>query len=418
MSDYLGYPYDRVENLCHDYIVATYQIFGSGYSDILKKTAAFAVGQTVGTWVKVPGITDEMREKYQGRIIGIYPVDCQEETIFIIKIAFPLVNFAGSFNMLFTALVGNDVSTAMATKLVDIELQGGASKQFDGPSKGIKELRELTGVMNRPIILNMIKPCLGFDAKTGANFFYESALGGVDIIKDDELLGNVDYNHVADRVRLYGEAAKRAGDKTGKETVYMVNISDTPSKTKDNIKAAIDAGAKACLINFVFGSIDLLMEITKKYGNEIFIMAHYAGVAVLDWPCGGISPSVYLGTIPRLAGAHSVMTMYPNFRDSKAVFGYLRTVQNQMLPLAGINPLVTAVGGGITPINQQAVQCDLGKDVVIGIGGAIQGHPMGTTQGSVAAVDAVSATAEGMPLEEKAKSSPALKAALDLWGKT
>ena len=32
---------------------------------------AFATGQTIGTWLPVPGITDEMRRRHGGRVVEV-----------------------------------------------------------------------------------------------------------------------------------------------------------------------------------------------------------------------------------------------------------------------------------------------------------------------------------------------------------
>lgn len=55
-----------------DYLVATYYCEFPQDIDIVAKAASFAVGQTIGTWVPVPGVTDEMREKHMGRVVNIY----------------------------------------------------------------------------------------------------------------------------------------------------------------------------------------------------------------------------------------------------------------------------------------------------------------------------------------------------------
>jgi ribulose 1,5-bisphosphate carboxylase large subunit-like protein len=99
------------------------------------------------------------------------------------------------------------------------------------------------------------------------------------------------------------------------------------------------------------------------------------------------------------------------------MFEYFRTIQAQSLPFNGLTPLVTAVGGGVTPINQKVLQDELGKDCIIGIGGAIQGHPMGTTQGAIAAMAAIKATAAGISLEQASESCPALAKAIEIWNR-
>lgn len=416
MLDYFTYPYGRPEQLAGDYVIATYLVYGADYATILKKAGGFAVGQTVGTWIKVPGISGDMIERYQGRILSVSPVPTKEggEPVFVIRLAFPQANFDGSFTMLLTALAGNDVSTALHTKLMDLEFCGNPGP-FPGPRKGIKELRELTGAYNRPVVLNMIKPCLGFTPEEGAKLFFEVAKGGVDVVKDDELLGSPEYSLVERRVRAYGAAAERAYEITGKRTVYMPNISGTPARMLENAKAAVEAGAKACLVNFVFGGPDALAQICDAFGDKLFIMAHYAGVGVLNWKQGGIANNVFIGILPRMAGAHAVMTMCPPRDNPEAMYDFYRTVQAQKLPMGGMGPIVTAVGGGVTPGNQLEIQRDLGVDMIIGIGGAIQGHPMGTAAGAQAAMAAVAASARGIPLEDAARDCESLQAALRFW---
>lgn len=418
MQNYFSYPYGRTESLNGDYLVASYLIFGAGYGQILTKAGNFAVGQSIGTWVKVPGVSDDMVETYQGRVLGVHPAgsDRDGQPVFVLRLALPIVNFGGSLTMMLTALVGNDVSTALRTKLMDLELHSSTACGFAGPKQGMAELRRLTGAYNRPVVLNMLKPCAGYTPAEGARLFLEVALGGVDLIKDDELLGSPMYSAVAERVREYGKASQTAYEQTGKRTVYMPNISGAPRKMRDNAKAAIEAGAKACLINFVTGGLDALAEIAQEFGDKLFIMGHYAGVGIMSWQQGGIANHVSLGLLPRLAGAHAVMTMCPTGGQEDALYDFYRTVQAQRLPLGALPPLVTAVGGGVTPANQAELQADLGQDFIIGIGGAVQGHPLGTTAGAVAAMAGVAATAAGIPLIEAAKTCEALDVALCQWG--
>lgn len=413
MLDYFGYPYDRPEHLGHEYIIATYLVFDSNYKECLKKAGNFAVGQTVGTWVAVPGISSRMIECHQGRVVSFYAVD-GEEPVFILRLAFPQINFAGSYAMMLTALVGNDVSTALRTKLIDLELLGAAGS-YSGPRQSIQHLRDLTGVQDRPLVLNMIKPCVGFTPEEGSKLFFDVAKGGVDLIKDDELLGSPTYNPVEKRTAAYLKAAAKAYEYSGKHTVYMPNISGTPHQMRENTKAVIAAGGKACLVNFVFNGLDTLADFCDEFGNALFIMVHYAGAGVMENARGGIANNVLLGLLPRLAGAHAVMTMSPARNDSLALFEFYKTIQAQRLPIPGISPVVTGIGGGITPVNQEVLQQELGQDLIIGIGGAIQGHPMGTTIGAQTAMAAVSASAKGIALEEAAQNCLGLQEALKLW---
>ena len=55
-------------------VVAYYYIELPRETDVLKKAGTLAVGQTIGTWIPVPGITDEIREKYMGRVVNVFDV--------------------------------------------------------------------------------------------------------------------------------------------------------------------------------------------------------------------------------------------------------------------------------------------------------------------------------------------------------
>lgn len=407
-------PFAQLDQVTYPCVLATYETKAPKDTDILRRVANFAVGQTIGTWIPVPGITEEMINAYQGSVLSVEKIAEEgSDAHYSIKIAFPTANFGGSLTQMMTALVGNDVSTSMQSKLVDLTVWNRGEADFSTPKQGIAQLRALTGVQDRPLVLNMIKPCAGYTPEEGAKLFREVALGGVDLVKDDELLGSPVYNHVEDRTRLYTRAAQEVYEQTGHKTIYVPNISGRPSQILDNARRVIDAGAKACLVNYVFGGLDTLLELNEKYGDELFILAHYAGLSVMEY---GLSNGVFLGTLARLAGAHSVMTMCPNPANAAAMADFRKTVRMQHAACGTVNPVLTTVGGGITPINQEWIQRELGNDVIIGIGGAIQGHPMGATAGAEAAMAAVAATAAGIPLENAEKACAALKKAMEMWG--
>lgn len=414
----MTYPYGRREALESDYVIATYQVYGLTPDNAIDKLGNFAVGQTVGTWIRVPGITGEMVEKYQARVLEFELVQSEPEYLFMAKIAFPVVNFGGSFASMLTGLLGNDVSTSLEVRLTNLEFTGqaiakmGYQKKEESP---IKKLRRITGVKERPLILNMIKPCIGFSPETGARFFKEVALGGVDLIKDDELLTNPIYSEVEKRVTAYGRAAREASEQTGKETVYLPNITDRPGKMREHAKMIIESGAKACLINFVFTGLDAFAEICNEFGNDLFIMGHYAGLGVMNGERSGIKNSVYLGMLPRIAGADAVMTMFTGNTAGMAKMDYYQNIQQQMCDVAEVDKIVTTVGGGINPCHIPKITEDLGSDIIIGVGGAIQGHPMGAAEGARAVMAAVNASQKGQSLEEASKNCRSLKKAMELW---
>ena len=87
--------------ISRDFCVATYYVNLPPGSDPYEKAKNMAVGQTIGTWIPVPGITEEMRQNYMGKIVNIYDLqpDDLESPIpagsglehYIFQIAYPVV---------------------------------------------------------------------------------------------------------------------------------------------------------------------------------------------------------------------------------------------------------------------------------------------------------------------------------------
>ncbi len=408
-----------------EYIIATYYLEANPEIDIVAQAASFAVGQSVGTWTPVPGVTREMLERHMARIVAIYdvpPVELEPDLpvgkrSFFIQIAFPQVNFGSQFPMLFTTLLGNDVSTAAQLKLVDLQLSPGFVAGFGGPKFGIAGLREHLGIPKRPILLNMIKPCTGFGPEVGAAFFTESARGGVDIIKDDELLGHTSFSPMLDRVAACRRAAEQVYEETGRRAVYCPNITDRPEKMVENARRAQELGAGMVMINGVSAGLGVIQAVAEDPNVTIPILSHYAGASSLvENPRAGISSPLLLGKLNRLAGADvamfgSVYSSYPLLREK-----YLRTAHFQTMPLYDLKPIMPSVGGGVHPATAVRIIEEIGFDVMLAVGGAIQGHPDGATAGGRAMRQAIDAAVAGIPLADKAKEHPELRKALERWG--
>lgn len=404
-------PFDNEENIASgDFVIATYLVSGISEQDALARVGKFAIGQTVGTWVELPGITSTMVEDYQARVLSLELIPA-EPVCAVLRVAFPAHNLP-SFAMLQTALVGNDVSTALCVKLLDIALTQTALKRYPGPKQSVSGVRALTGVLDRPLVLNMIKPCIGYSAEEGAKLFFESAMGGVDLIKDDEVLAEVPILSVMQRVRAYSVEAQRVREQRGTAPVYIPNITGRPKYMRQTARMLVEEGANMAMVNFVTTGADALAELTEEFGDKLAFLAHYAGAGMMSSAWLGYANPVLLGTLARLAGADMVMTMYPGAPGSRGYLEFLKTVQQQKLPLGHIKQIFTVVGGGVTPLNLAAVIRELGSNVILGVGGAIQGHPMGARNGAIATMAAVNAAHAGTALEEAAKDCPPLAAVM------
>ena len=122
-----------------------------------------------------------MLANHMAKVISVYDVpptelstDLQgERRAYLLQIAFPTVNLGTSWPMILTTLLGNDVSTSLQLKLIDIQVSGALAAEMRGPRFGIEGLRQITKVQKRPLLLNVMKPCTGFPPETAVPWFEE-----------------------------------------------------------------------------------------------------------------------------------------------------------------------------------------------------------------------------------------------------
>ena len=235
------------------------------------------------------------------------------------------------------------------------------------------------------------------------------------MIKDDELLGNPEFSEVSKRVREYKKAARRAFETTGHKTLYVVNITDRMGNMPDNAKNAVELGADAIMINYSVVGYDVLNYISETV--DIPILGHYAGAGLFyESAFSGISSHLVTGKFPRLAGADMVVINTPYGGSHLKYQKYLSTVQQLTLPFYYLKPVFPAVGGGVHPGMVEKYIGDLGNDIILASGGAVQGHPGGAAAGARAMKQAIDAVTEGIKMEDAANCHEELKCALDLWG--
>ncbi len=349
---------------------------------------AFATGQSIGTWVPVPGISPRMRRQHGARVVevghGPPAGEVGGESIgsrWLLRVAFPTENFGPQFPMMLTTLVGNDPSTSLTARLVDIDLPASYEAAFPGPQWGVAGWRQTTGVWHRPLLLNMIKPCTGYSPKVGANLLEQTARGGADLIKDDELLGDAPFNRVAERSRVYRERLDRVAEETGQRARYIANVTDRSIRLVDTARAAVDGGADAVMVNALVVGLDPFQALVESELG-VPILVHTAAAEVFTGAVStGIGQAVLFGKLLRLAGADAVFTTTPYARSTPRRV-YEQTLRWLAEPRGKLKPAMPMLAGGVTaamigPLVQQS-----GIDVILGVGGAIQGHPGGAQAGA------------------------------------
>jgi 2,3-diketo-5-methylthiopentyl-1-phosphate enolase len=401
--------------------IATYRCYDDK-ADFNKKAQGIAVGLTVGSWTDLPEARKAEMEKHLGRVISVHVHEPEHaapgERYADLKIAYPDVNYSRDLPALLVTVFGK-LSMDGKIKLLDLDFSSNFTSAFPGPKFGITGIRKLLGVEQRPLLMSIFKSVIGHDLPNLREQFYLQALGGVDLIKDDEILFENPLTPIEKRVEACMAAARQAQAETGQKLLYAVNLTGSTSKLADNAKRAIAAGANALLFNVLAYGYDALHELSSDPAISVPIAAHPAlAGAFYPSPHYGIAAPLLLGKLMRLAGADLVLFPSPYgsvVMPKEENLAVQAALIDSALPMKASFPVPSA---GIHPGLVPLILRDFGQDVVVNAGGGIHGHPLGTAAGGQAFRQAINASLANISLPEAAAQpgNEALQAAINSWG--
>ncbi|MHA2391196.1 MAG: RuBisCO large subunit C-terminal-like domain-containing protein [Promethearchaeota archaeon] len=407
------------------YIIASYIIKRPKGQNVNYLSRFAAIEQSTGTWVRVPAETEEVRKHHVARVLGVYeipmyeygiPKDIKERTYFV-QIGFPIVNFKGmGIPMLFTSVIGN-ISITHGLKLVDLAFPKAWLEDFKGPKYGIDGLRDLLKVPERPFLNNMVKPCTGHTADVAADLVYKAAVGGCDVVKDDELISNPVFNTLEERITKVMEAVDRADSEKGEKTLYTINITTKFPEMFEYADKMIELGANALMINYLTTGFEALRQIAEDPSIKVPILGHMDfGGTYFGGIWTGMTSMLTFAKLPRICGADTVVIPAPYGKAEILDERYEQNLKALRFPLQHIKPTLPMPSGGITPGMVEKCMKEAGNDILIGSGGGIHSHPDGPISGAKAFRQAIDAVMQGKKVKEVAKELKELGVALGVWG--
>ena len=358
---------------------------------ILKLALAVADEQSTGTWIKTSHDTLDKQRKWGVKVVSIYEMpdrgnDVVEKDLpplFLVQLAFPASNVNASYPSMLSTVFGNISSSGML-KWLDVAFPKKFVEQYQGPKFGVEGMRDLLGVYDRPLLNCMIKPNIGWTPEEGAEIFYNAARGGVDIVKDDELmLADGPFCPLESRVKLFMEAERKAYEETGEHTLYAVNVTDNIDKLRDNAMRALDCGANAIMVNtYTVGQASLKM-LADDPDINVPILAHvdYAGSSVSS-TYTGINGPLLIGKLTRLCGGDMEIMGHPWGKFPVPYLSFSRTFRMFTQPWWNIKPMFDLVSGGTNQLMIKKALDEVGIDVVLAAGGGVHGHPDGSFAGA------------------------------------
>lgn len=392
-------------------VLATYRLFDPKGA-FEKKAEGIALGLTIGSWTDLPALEQEQLKQHKGRVVSIQ--ESGRETEYgqeaDIQIAYPAANFSEDLPAILVTVFGK-LSLDGAVQLIDLSFSDDLAGRFPGPKFGVAGIREKTGVYDRPLLMSIFKGVIGRDLAFMKKQLKAQIEGGIDIVKDDEILFDNPLTPFEERVKLGHRVIKESGRKA----LYAVNLSGRTSELKEKARRGVELGASAYLFNVFAYGLDVLQELAEDPDINVPIMAHPAvSGAFTSAPYHGFSTELMLGKLVRMAGAD--FTLFPSPYGSVALerSAALKTAQMALDESVPFKPTFPVPSAGIHPGLVPVLFKDFGTDSIINAGGGVHGHPNGAQGGGRAFRQAIDAVIAGQEIADVDQED--LKIALQLWG--
>lgn len=412
------------------FIRLTYLIETAGSPERLAEK--IASDQSTGTFVAVPGETEELKNRVAARVTTIRPLPSAKTPSFPTPDAGPFHRAEADIDFPFEA-IGTDLSALMTIaiggvysikgftgiRVIDMKLPDAFGKAWPGPQFGIAGSRSLTNVWDRPLIGTIIKPNLGLRPHETAALVKDVIEADVDFVKDDEKLMSPAYSPLEERLKAIMPLILEREQKTGRKVMYAWGITATdPDEMMRNHDLVLKAGGNCAVININSIGFGAMAFLRKRSG--LVLHAHRNGWDILTRHPGlGMEFSVWqqfwrlLGVDQFQINGIRVKYWEPDesfVRSFQALATPMFHERDRPLPVAG-----SGQWGGQAPDTYQSTGRTL--DLLYLCGGGIVSHPGGPGAGVKAVRQAWEAAVKGIPLDvyarEHAELAQSIKAFAD-----
>jgi len=364
-------------------LTATYQLtLPSDHIGLQKLAQQIAIGQTIGT-SKASEV--EALRPYMAEVVSVEQPDSATA---LVKIAFPLDTVKCDLGTLLAVVFGK-ISMGGAIRLVDLEYAPALIERYQGPAFGIEGVRQLTGINKGPLLMSIFKPCMGVPVNTLGEMFYNQAIGGVNLVKDDEVLSDPNFESARRRLASCLKAQDRAKQETGRPTLYALNLTGPAEEILDRARILVKDGATALLFNYICYGFPLLNALRQDSEISVPLVAHPAlAGAFYGSPLHGISPNVLFGALPRLAGADLVLFPSP-YGSVSLPLSDTQAISYALTRPSKLKPAFPVPSAGIQARMVSDIVSDFGDDVVVNAGTGIYDHADGASAGVHAFVESL-----------------------------
>jgi ribulose-bisphosphate carboxylase large chain len=376
---------DRSEIDLDRYLIATYAM--SSNTSLDDAAWNLAIGQSVGNPnVRNEWETDDLFENHSCIILGDKAALAQE-VCGNVEIAFPVANTdweSDGINHLICQLMGGhvDIDCVTGCRLIKLELPETVTRHFLGPKFGLTGIRKHTGQYGKPLFGSIVKPKIGITPEVLLEMVKQMVDGGVDFIKEDEIMSNPACAPLERRVDLVANYLA----KQSRKIVFCHTINCDPHVLVDRVRRVHELGGTGVHIN-VFSGLGTYNAI-RKLDLPLFLHFQKSGDKLMtdvkhrfsiSWPV--------VCQLATLMGVDTIQTgMMGGYSNDDPV------ELEQALEVLRAGNTLPALSCGFHPGLVEKITALAGNDYLANVGGAVHGHPGGTVAGATAMRQAIDKT--------------------------
>lgn len=321
-----------------------------------------------------------------------------------VRIAFPVANLnfeEDGISQILCYVAGGqvDILEVQRCHVLDITLPDHIEAKFAlKPAFGIDGFRKFNGVIEKPFLGGIIKPKVGMNPEVLLEAVKQMVYGGVNFIKEDELLANPSHCPLEERVPLITSWMKE----NAPNVIYAFCINGDSPYSLERAKYVSDHGGNAIHIN-VWSGLGVFRAIRKQNPN---LWIHFQKSGDKFFTDKRAPFHIYWPVICKIAGWSGADSIHAGM-----IGGYMNQDDQELtdaLKVLWNYNIVPALSCGMHPGLVDFVKESINSvDWMANVGGAMHGHPQGTLAGGKAMIQAINGNT----------SEPEYLAAIEKWGR-
>jgi len=259
-------------------VIGVFRVTPAQGFTIEEVASGIAAESSTGTWTTLyPWYDVERVKRLSGRVYEIHDLG---DGSYLVKIAYPVELFEeGNMPAFLASIAGNifGMKRAAGLRLEDIYLPRKFLEYFKGPSKGLKGVKEIFKVYDRPIVGTVPKPKEGYTPDEVEKLAYELLSGGLDYIKDDENLASPSFCRFEARAKAIMKVIDKVEKETGERKAWFANITADVREMEKRLKLVADYGNPYVMVDVVitgWSALTYIRDKAEEYG--LAIHAHRA----------------------------------------------------------------------------------------------------------------------------------------------